>query len=166
MDENLAAGETPAGLPLASFGQRAAAAVIDTAIVFALSCLAFFACLLIFGWDDGNLGLAVYAGITASVVVCGAYSPLLLVRRGGHAGQTFGKQVIGIRVVDAGGGPLTRKQAILREVALRTVVLGCVLSCIPVIGPIIFLGWYLCVLVDERRRTVHDRSAKTLVVCV
>ena len=66
------------------------------------------------------------------------------------AGQTPGKAVLGLAIVQTDGGPLRLGRAIVRW-------LGYWLS------GILFLG-YLWILVDDRRQALHDKLARTLVV--
>jgi uncharacterized RDD family membrane protein YckC len=71
---------------------------------------------------------------------------------GSQSGQTVGKRVLGIRVLDfAGGGPIGFGRA-----ALRTV--GRILSQF-----ICYLG-YLWMLWDREKQTWHDKIANTVVV--
>lgn len=67
------------------------------------------------------------------------------------AGQTPGKALMGVRVIAVDGGRITTRQALIR-------LGGYWLSAV-----IFFLG-YLRVLVDERRRALHDKLAGTLVI--
>lgn len=67
------------------------------------------------------------------------------------AGQTLGKAVMGVRVISVDGGRIMPRKALIR-------LGGYWLSAI-----ILFLG-YLRVLVDERRRALHDKLAGTLVI--
>jgi uncharacterized RDD family membrane protein YckC len=68
-------------------------------------------------------------------------------------GQTPGARVMRFRVIpaDGDGGPLPPRRALVRFA-------GMVLAAIP-----LFAG-YLLVLVDDRRRGLHDRLARTVVV--
>ena len=66
-------------------------------------------------------------------------------------GQTIGKRVLGLRVVTASGGRLSLGRAALR-------LAGYVLSAAP-----LYLG-FLAMLVDDRRRTWHDRIAGSAVI--
>jgi uncharacterized RDD family membrane protein YckC len=68
-------------------------------------------------------------------------------------GQTPGDRLMQIRVCREDGGPVTPRQAVLRFGAL-------VLAALP-----LFAG-FLPVLVDDRRRGVHDMLAGTVVVGV
>ncbi len=67
-------------------------------------------------------------------------------------GQTPGARVMGLRVVCAGGGEPVRLRAAIVRLA------GMVLAAIP-----LFAG-FLLILVDDRRRGLQDRLARTVVV--
>lgn len=70
------------------------------------------------------------------------------------SGQTPGNRVLQIRVQDAAtGGPLRARRALLRVVALP-------LSALPL------CAGFLLILVDGRRRALHDHIARTTVVYV
>lgn len=66
-------------------------------------------------------------------------------------GKTVGKALMGLRVLGRDGRHLTWRQAVVRALAYYV-------SALP-----LFLG-YLWVLVDDERRTWHDKLAKTIVV--
>jgi uncharacterized RDD family membrane protein YckC len=68
-------------------------------------------------------------------------------------GQTPGSRVMGVRVVDekTGRAPLRMRQALMR-------VVGCILS------TLMLCAGFLLILVDNRRRGLHDRIGRTLVV--
>src|SRR4051794_41745265 len=89
------------------------------------------------------------------VVVC-AYYVLTMRRKGVHNGQTWGKQVAGIRVVRDDGRPVGVKTALLREVLLKFVA-----------GGITVIGWLidgLWPLGERENRALHDFPASTHVV--
>jgi uncharacterized RDD family membrane protein YckC len=67
------------------------------------------------------------------------------------AGETPGMRLMALRVIDRGGDPPRLGQALLRLV-------GMILAAIP------FFAGYLLILVDERRRGLHDMLAGTTVV--
>jgi uncharacterized RDD family membrane protein YckC len=69
------------------------------------------------------------------------------------SGQTPGNRLMRIRVQDASGKPLRLRRAVLRVLALP-------LSALPL------CAGFLLVLVDERRRALHDRLVRTVVVYV
>jgi uncharacterized RDD family membrane protein YckC len=69
-----------------------------------------------------------------------------------HGGQTLGKKALGIKVIAEDGGELTDqplKRALSRQVCSLTQVLGIV---------------DIFMIFTEKRRTLHDRFAKTLVI--
>jgi uncharacterized RDD family membrane protein YckC len=66
-------------------------------------------------------------------------------------GQTPGNRALGFRVCATDGGRLKPRRAVLR-------FLGLILAALP-----LFAG-YLLILVDDRRRGLHDRLARTVVV--
>lgn len=67
------------------------------------------------------------------------------------AGQTVGKAMFGLRVISADGGRVHIRQAFIR-------LGGYWLSAL------LFFFGYLISLIDDQRRCLHDRLAKTLVV--
>ncbi len=88
-------------------------------------------------------------GITVGggFVAFGVYSALAWML----VGKTVGKALMGLRVLGRDGRRLTWRQAAVRSLAYYV-------SALP-----LFLG-YLWVLVDDERRTWHDKLAKTIVV--
>lgn len=66
-------------------------------------------------------------------------------------GETPGMRLMALRVIDQDGGPLGFGQALLR-------LIGAILAAIP------FFAGYLLILVDDRRRGLHDMIAGTTVV--
>jgi uncharacterized RDD family membrane protein YckC len=68
------------------------------------------------------------------------------------SGETPGNRLLGIRVVDARSGrPLPARRALARVFAL-------VLSALPL------CAGFLLILVDDRRRALHDRLVRSLVI--
>ncbi len=70
------------------------------------------------------------------------------------AGQTLGKKVMGIKVVDLSGNKPTAMTFFLRE------IIGKMVSAI-----ILFIG-YLMILWDAKKQGLHDKIAGTIVVKV
>jgi uncharacterized RDD family membrane protein YckC len=131
---------------------RSVAFVIDAAIVnavaFAVGASASLA-LSIFGISLDELPAGVSLGVGA-----GGWLVLSLVYFAGSwalAGQTWGMRLMTIRVVQANGEPLSFRRGLRRLV-------GMVIAALP-----LFAG-YLLILVDDRRRGLHDRLAGTVVV--
>lgn len=89
------------------------------------------------------------------------YFPLLMMREGAVNGQTLGKQMVGVRVVQESGEPFTYGPAALREFVIKYLLFG-------VVGGF-FLGIptllnYLWPLWDDQNRALHDMLASTRVV--
>ena len=103
--------------------------------------------------DDDWLGLVWL--LLAFVVSC-AYYVLTMRRKGVHNGQTWGKQVAGIRVVRDDGQPVGVETTLLREVLLKFIA-----------GGITGIGWLidgLWPLGERESRALHDFPASTHVV--
>jgi uncharacterized RDD family membrane protein YckC len=69
------------------------------------------------------------------------------------AGETPGMRLMRLRVLDAEGQPPRFARSVLR-------LIGAILAAIP------FFAGYLLILVDDRRRGLHDMIARTVVVHV
>jgi uncharacterized RDD family membrane protein YckC len=149
------------GRPLASWGSRAAAFLLDglilivpvialTVIVVAVATGSDTA-----GWVTGILGFLAY------LVVAFLYSPLLMARDGAHNGQTWGKQILGIRVIRDGGEPMSFGWAALREIAVKGFLVGIASSIIPLIPWFLDFFWPLW---DDENRALHDMIVSTHVV--
>lgn len=127
----------PSG-PRASFGRRLVALLVD-AIILAVAYGIF--------WGIFDTTLAYIVTLAGGL----AYFALL---EGGPRGQTLGKRVMDIRVVDfAAGGEIGYGRGALRYV-------GRILSGIPC-----YLG-YFWMLWDKEKQTWHDKIATTVVVPV
>jgi uncharacterized RDD family membrane protein YckC len=136
---------------LAGFATRAVALAIDGAILSGAAVLA-------------ELGIALAARVVGIDLVSG--DPLLVGVAGAGwillvsiylatfwslTGQTPGMRFMGLRVIDRTGAPLGRLQSVRRLV-------GMALAAFPA-G-----AGFLLVLVDDRRRGLHDMLARTIVV--
>jgi uncharacterized RDD family membrane protein YckC len=136
---------------LAGFASRALALLIDLAILD-VAVVALGAAL---AWLTSVFGLELSSSTAVAVSLAGAGWVLLvsayLTLFWCLTGQTPGMRFMGIRVADIHGGVPSLPRA-LRRLA------GMYLAAIP-------LGaGFLLVLVDDRRRGLHDRVARTLVV--
>jgi uncharacterized RDD family membrane protein YckC len=94
--------------------------------------------------------------VTITVAVCGlaylAWTVGYFAMFWSTTGQTPGARVMGLRVVCAvGGEPVRLRSAVVR-------LAGMVLAALP-----LFAG-FLLILVDDRRRGLQDRLARTIVV--
>jgi uncharacterized RDD family membrane protein YckC len=139
-------GATPEanGAPLAEWWRRAAAVVIDTAVLWIPLMLATH--------SMERLG-RIAVGLVAGVVYFGLLN-------GGARGQTLGKMVWNIRVRDAAtGGPLGPAKA-----AVRYAVPAVLASFIPFLGLLVWLTDGLWPLWDRRRQALHDKVVASVVV--
>jgi uncharacterized RDD family membrane protein YckC len=152
-----------AGRPLASWGSRLGAYLIDFLVV--LIPVAILAIVLfgeaaegdsVWGWVGASI---LYALLFGAVFLL--YAPLLMMRQGEHNGQTLGKQMVGIRVVRDSGEAFGFGWAALREVVLKQLAVNIASSIIP------FIPWFLNYfwpLWDDQNRALHDMAASTHVV--
>ena len=89
------------------------------------------------------------------------YAPLLMRRPGERNGQTWGKQLLGIRVVRTNGVPMDFIQSALREALVKGLALGVASSIIPFIPYLLDVLWPLW---DDENRAIHDFIVDTRVV--
>jgi uncharacterized RDD family membrane protein YckC len=130
-------GTGPSG-PRANFGQRLVAALVDGLITGGIASLVG----AILNATIGTLQLL-------NTIVSIAYFVYL---EGSASGQTVGKRLLGIRVVDFNsGGRIDYGRAAIRYFAR-------ILSALP-----FFVG-YLWMLWDRERQTWHDKLTTTVVV--
>ena len=149
------------GQPLASWGSRVGATLIDwvilvipvivlTVIVVAIATGSDTA-----GWVFGILGFLVF------LVVVFVYAPVLMMREGKHNGQTWGKQAVGIRVVRDSGQPMSFGWSALREIAVKGLAVSIASSILPFIPWLLDILWPLW---DDENRALHDMVCSTHVV--
>jgi uncharacterized RDD family membrane protein YckC len=140
----------PSG-PRAGFGKRFLAALVDGIILGLVGTVMG----KIFGQDvfkagDGSASYSISggaAGITLLIQI--AYYTYL---EGGASGQTLGKKLLGIRVIDFNnGGPIGYGRAAIRWIGRLVSALPCLLG-------------YFWMLWDKNKQTWHDKFAASLVV--
>jgi uncharacterized RDD family membrane protein YckC len=125
----------PSG-PRANFGQRLGAYLIDVIILF-VPYIILFAIL--------DQVVAYLITIVIGIVYFAYFE-------GSASGQTPGKKVLKIRVIDFGsGGPIGMGRALVRYVARFVSSLPCALG-------------YLWMLWDKEKQTWHDKLSTTVVV--
>lgn len=136
------------------FGRRLVATLLDSLII---GFLQFLIGMLLAG------GIALLTGSTntvastssmLSILVSIALSIGYVVFYQGSTGQTLGKKVMGIRVVDSSGSKPSYMTFFLRDVIGKTV------------SSIILGIGYLMVLWDGKKQGLHDKIAGTYVVRV
>lgn len=149
------------GKPLASWGSRCAAWLIDVLIllvpvvVLTVVVVAAAAGSNTAAWVTGLLGFFTY------LVALLLYAPLLMMRPGEHNGQTLGKQALGIRVVRDTGQPMGFGWSALREIVVKGFLVWLASSIIPFIPWLLDNLWPLW---DSENRAVHDMIVSTHVV--
>lgn len=155
------AGASP--LILAEWWRRAVAAVVDGLVIALIAVVLFIplgAIGLTVDTDGGTaafvLGLIVFALVMSAAALI--YQPVMLWRTNG---QTIGKMATGIRVVKTDRTPMDIFTAIMREVVLKSVVLGIIAS---ITFSVAYLVDWLWPLFDDENRALHDFPVNTRVV--
>jgi uncharacterized RDD family membrane protein YckC len=138
-----------------------AATVLDGLILFVA--LAILVGILVAVALSGGGALEIVAWSLAVLVYLAGvafYAPLLMARGGARNGQTWGKQIVGIRVVRDKGGEMDFGFAFIREAVIKWLLFG-------IIGGFFFippiLDW-LWPLWDDENRALHDMLASSHVV--
>jgi uncharacterized RDD family membrane protein YckC len=156
------AGAGWVGQPLASWGSRVGAQLLDALIVAIPSAILVALVIGVFaaGSEVGGVVAAIIAFLAYLLVVI-FYAPVLMARAGEHNGQSWGKQIVGIRVVRDQGEPVEFGFAFLREFVVKNLLFG-------TIGGF-FLGIptlldYLWPLWDDQNRCLHDMVVSTHVL--
>lgn len=139
----------------AGWWARLGALVLDALILMVpIFILGFIVGAVLFASDAGEddaTGAAVVIYALATVLPY-VYYGLTMGRDGAHNGQTFGKQIVGIRVKRVSGQPVGFWWAIGREL-----VKG-------IIGTVTLLINYLWPLWDKRNQALHDKVMSDVVV--
>jgi uncharacterized RDD family membrane protein YckC len=153
-------------LVLAGWWRRAGAQVVD-AVIVSLGALLLIAAITapfsIGFFDSDETGLvSVIVGLLIAIVavsiVALLYAPAMMARTNG---KTLGRMATGIRVVRADGRPITFGFAVLREVAVKTLLFGVAGS---ITVGLANLADYLWPLWDEENRALHDFIVNTRTV--
>lgn len=149
---------TIAGMALAGFGPRLGAKLVDWVVVYLP--ISFVFSMISFSmsiaqevdatgeptFSDAELGLMMLSSMVPRVVFF-FYQAYCYAKWS----ATLGKRMLGLKVVDSDGAPLSGLQAVGRAGAEILTGLTC------------FLG-YLTMLLDSQQRTLHDFIAATRVV--
>lgn len=108
--------------------------------------------------DWSRLGLAALGGTAILMLVGVLVANLLMLHRGG---QTIGKWLLGIRIVEADG---VSRAPLWRILLLRAFPV--VVQAVPLVGVGVVMAWLVdpLLLFGEERRCLHDRLAGTTVV--
>jgi uncharacterized RDD family membrane protein YckC len=163
-----APGQGWEGKPLASWGSRVGAQLIDWLVLLIPAVVLFIVVVAgavgISGDEDASTGAAIGAIILYVVLISAVvllYAPLLMMRKGEHNGQTLGKQMLGIRVVRNNGQTMGFGWAALREVVVKGLAVGIASSIIPLLPWLLDVLWPLW---DDQNRALHDYAVQTHVI--
>lgn len=80
-----------------------------------------------------------------------------IIRPHGHHGQTFGMQLLGLRVISKDGGPANMTQLFIRWICL-------IFDAIPYTWPFTGLVGFVVILCSRHRQRIGDHLARTLVI--
>ena len=160
----------PAAPPMAPFAgwwSRVGAAIVDLVLInipAVVISTAVFGGVAGLGDDEAGffaaiLGILTYLFLLALVAVL--YAPLLMRRPGARNGQTWGKQLFGIRVARENGVAMDFTWSAIREPLVKGLGLGFASTIIPVIPYLLDALWPLW---DDEKRAVHDMVVGTRVV--
>jgi uncharacterized RDD family membrane protein YckC len=158
-----------AGTPLASWGSRLGAYLIDALVLLVPTLILFFVLVagavgVSGGDEDASAGAVIGALILWFIFVAAIYllyAPLLMARHGERNGQTWGKQLLNIRVIRDSGQPFNFGAGALREVVLKFLGVNIASSIIPIIPWFLNFFWPLW---DDQNRAIHDMVVSTHVV--
>jgi uncharacterized RDD family membrane protein YckC len=155
-------GEGWVGRPLASWGSRVGATLLDALILVIPSALLVLLVVGVFaaGSDVGGVVVAIIAFL-AYVVAALFYAPVLMARPGERNGQTWGKQIVGIRAVRDTGEPFELGFGFLREFVVKNLLFGTVGGFFAGIPTLIDWLWPLW---DDQNRCLHDMVVSTHVI--
>ncbi len=150
-----------AGQPLASWGSRVGATLLDWLIV-AVPIIAIGAIVAVIAASGSGVGAVVFLVIGGLGYLLAAlfYAPVLMARPGARNGQTWGKQIVGIAVIRDAGQPIELGYGFLREFVVKGLLFGTV-------GGSFFFPWlldYLWPLWDDTNRCLHDMVVSSHVV--
>jgi uncharacterized RDD family membrane protein YckC len=149
------------GQPLASWGSRVGATLIDWLILLVPVIVLTVIVVAIAAGSDTGAWVTGILGFLAYLVVAFVYAPVLMMREGQHNGQTWGKQMVGIRVVRDNGQTMSFGWAALREIAVKALSVSIASSIIPLIPWLLDILWPLW---DDENRALHDMVVSTHVV--
>jgi uncharacterized RDD family membrane protein YckC len=151
------------GRPLASWGSRVGAALLDWLILFVpVALLIVLVVVIALNSTGGGIVTGILSGLAYLVAVL-FYAPLLMGREGEHNGQTLGKQIVGIRVIRDSGQPVDIGFGFIREFLVKGLLFGFVGSFFFSIPTLIDYLWPLW---DDQNRCLHDMVVSTHVVRV
>lgn len=146
---------------LAGWGSRVGATVLDfLIIIIPAGILIALVVGLAFSSETGALILGVVS-VLLFFLVSLFYAPVLMARQGEKNGQTFGRQIVGIRAVRDNGQAFSLGSAIVREFVVKGLLFGTAGSFLFYIPTVVDWLWPLW---DDENRCLHDMVVSTHVV--
>ena len=147
---------SPSAGPLADYGERVIAALVDFLVRAAIVIVVTLVAAGIGAGNDDAAGIGV---LLAVYLIAPLYAPIVMSR---WEGQTVGHKVVGTRIVTRAGAPVTGGKAFVREFLTKNVL-------VEGIGGLFTLGIlpllnYLWPLWDDRNEALHDKMCDTRVV--
>lgn len=130
---------------------RLGAVLLDSVVIFVV---AIVAAVMVPSVRDGGSAPIVLGVLFLALAAFGVYQLVLLYRHG----QTFGKKLLGIRIVRTDGS----RAGLGRILGLRYLLPG-LIGAIPVVGFVFGLADPLFIF-GEEKRCLHDMMADTIVV--
>jgi uncharacterized RDD family membrane protein YckC len=147
--------------PLAGWWSRVGATVVDALILTIPVILLVILVLAVFaGSDVAGIVVAIVA-FFGYIAIALLYAPFLMKREGRHNGQTWGRQVLGIRVVRDNGQPVDFGFGLLREFVVKNLLFGVVGGFFASIPTLVDYLWPLW---DDENRALHDMVVSSHVV--
>ena len=156
-----------AGRPaLAGWWRRVGAQLIDGLIIAVGASILFVAITApfsvgFFGSDELGVASLIFGAFLALLCVAAVallYAPALMARTNG---KTLGRSATGCRVIRADGKPITFGFAMVREVLVKTLLVGIVSGATGGIGWLLDVLWPLW---DEENRALHDFVVNTRTI--
>lgn len=135
-------------IKLVSIGRRVGAAVIDIIIVFILFLILALPPIALWTSEKIPKALSISLFLVGGLFVIWGYPTFFVWKYG----ATFGKKIVGIKVIDINGQPITFRQAFARECLGKS------------ISSLFYYLGFLWILWDKKHQGWHDKIAKTLVV--
>jgi uncharacterized RDD family membrane protein YckC len=149
------------GAPLAGWGARVGATLLDGLILLVpVVVLVVIVVAIAAGSDVGAVVVGI-VGFLAYILAALFYAPVLMARGGDNNGQTWGKQILGIKVIRDNGQPFDLGSAFLREFVVKNLLFGTVGSFFFAIPTILDWLWPLW---DDQNRALHDMLVSTHVM--
>ncbi len=141
------------GFHYGGFGRRVIAFLLDNIILHAAAVTVTFIGLLIVGYEIGDAAAGLGSMVAAYYLTSVAMNMFYFTWFHGTTGQTPGKRLLGLKVVQTSGEPMNLRVAFLRWV-------GYLVS-----GLVLYLG-FIWIAFDGRKQGWHDKIAGTYVIKV